>query len=96
MAQNKQQVKQSPSVKYTALSEFGVTDEFGDTANYVAGDEFEPGAKWAEIPNSPGDNTNAVKFSVPYVTNPEAKKEDRLVSARTMILPVRKVLVTEE
>lgn len=77
---------------YTANNSFEV--KIGrKTKSYKSGDVFTPDEEWAELPPNPGDNDNAVKFSVPYEIDSDSKEP--VINHRTVILPLTKT-VTEK
>ena len=75
---------------------FDIVDDLGEVTHYSPGEVFTPGPKWQELPPQPDDESNFVRFGVPYITNPEAKPSERVVSSRTMILRLKKVAVKKE
>ena len=77
---------------YTANNSFDVKTG-RKTKSYKAGDTFVPGEEWVEIPRNPGDNENAIKFSVPYEVESDSKEP--VINHRTVILPLTKT-VTEK
>ena len=77
---------------YTANNSFDV--KTGRKAkSYKVGEAFTPGEDWLELPNNPGDNEAAIKFSVPYEVDIDSKEP--VINHRTVILPLTKT-VTEK
>ena len=99
MATKQAVVKDEPAFQYVVVggSEkqlgFDVEDALGEVTHYAPGDVFTPEKHWQELPPTPDDGPDTIKFSVPYIINPEAKKDERVTNWRTVILRLKKVAV---
>jgi len=96
------EVKDEQNFQYVVLGGperelgFDILDELGEATHYKPGDVFVPAKHWQELPPTPDDGPDTIKFSVPYIINPEAKRDERVTNWRTVILRLQKVAVTKE